>query len=596
MKDKVVLIASMPWPTYNIPSIQVATLKAYLEKHGVSCIGAHWYIRICEHIGYKLYTEISSGNPEGGEAIYSWLYYPENRKNIENRNELIRKILKQDPAFFTHFENLHREILDEYDWKTIQLAGFSLNFSQTMASIYMAREIKKRNPACEIIIGGAEGTAELGASILKEFNHIDFACNGEGESVLLNLAQRSGKGFKSYTGIQGLIFKDQKGTVTISKPDQMPGMDWLPVPDFDDYFHYLEHHSDLSYHDLSVVIPIESSRGCYYECSFCSLNIQWVNTRSQTPEWICHAMIEQSNKYKILDFFFVDNITPLNVQKIFSKVSTLNRDFRFFYEMRANISWEALTCLHEAGLKRVQIGIEAMSSSLLKKFNKKCSVIHNIQGLKNCEELGIIVSSNFIINHPCTSESDIKETLENNKYCFHLRPPSAFSEFGLMFGSPDYNNPKEEFTVLGNHRDYENIYPAEVLERLNLPVKDYTMHSKRVSWTKIKEQVDGWKKVYFEKTEPLLALQDGGSFLKIEDRRYNGYDVYILDETERELYLFLHQTKPITKIYHKFQHVSTQRIDEILKELCSLYLIFSEDDKFLSLAIGAPNRKQAVSL
>jgi ribosomal peptide maturation radical SAM protein 1 len=582
-KKKVALIASMPWPTYNMPSIQIGVLKAFVETNGHTCIGAHWFLEIYKFLGHDLYTSISSNFLIVGEAIYSGLYFVHRRKVIVESNSLLNKILKDNPLFFNTLEKKHDEILSKYNWDIIDIVGFTLNFSQTMPSIYMADKIKKLNPNVKVIIGGAEGTSEMGASLIKEFDILDFACNGEGEKTLLNLLNSDLNDLKSFRNVAGLIYKD-KNEVRINSSSQLPSMADLPVPNFHEYFQVAEQNG-LNFYDLSVVLPIESSRGCYYSCSFCSLNIQWNNTRTQTPEKVKFNILSLVEKYKILDFFFVDNITPLNSNEIFEEVQLLNIDLRFFYEMRANISYESLKILHKSGLKRVQIGTEAMSSSLLRKFNKKSLTIHNIQGLKNCEELGIVVSSNFIINHPCTDQNDIVETLRNINYCFHLPPPSAFSEFGLMFGSPDYLNPKSSFTIEGNHSDYLKIYPKEKFDNLNLPAKGFAQNSDPVDWEEIKKIVDKWKDVYYNKRGCLLSMLDGGSFLKIEDRRYGSLDIYILDKFERNLYLFISQIKPFAKIKNSFSNKSEIELRQTLAELLDLKLIFSEEDKFLSLAI-----------
>ncbi|MBL6447661.1 RiPP maturation radical SAM C-methyltransferase [Fulvivirga sp. 29W222] len=582
-KTNVALIASMPWPTYNMPSIQVGVLKSFIERDGHKCIGAHWFLDIYKYLGHDLYTSISSEYLIVGEAIYSSLYFEEHREEIVKSNPLLQKTLSSDPTFLEKLDQKHDEILLRYNWNEIDLVGFTLNFSQTMPSIYMAAKIKRLNPKIKIIIGGAEGTSEMGASLIDQFDCIDFACNGEGEQLLLELVKSDLVDLTNIKKINSLIYRENGKTYT-NPSSQLDSLRNLPVPNLDEYFTGLAL-NNLNPYDLSVVLPIESSRGCYYSCSFCSLNIQWDGTRFQYPETVKNNISELVAKYKILDFFFVDNITPINSKEIFSEVQSLNFDIRFFYEMRANISYDSLKAMHKAGLKRVQIGTEAMSSSLLRKFNKKSLTIHNIQGLKNCEELGIIVSSNFIINHPSTDQNDINETIKNISYCYHLRPPSAFSEFGLMFGSPDYNSPKDTFSIKGNHKDYRKIYPRKQFDALNLPVKEYITKSKPPDWSSIKQIVEHWKKTYNNKTTHLLSMQDGGTFLKIEDRRYGPVDVFILDKTERDLYLLISQITPFAKIKNKYPDKNENELRTCLQGLIDLKLVFEEDDKFLSLAI-----------
>lgn len=582
IKKRTALIASMPWPNFNMPSIQIGVLKSYIENSGHQCIGAHWFLDIYNHIGHDLYDMISSQELLG-EVVYSYLYYSGNRDQVLKSNEFLRDIINENPSFFDQLETKHLEILSRYDWKSIDLVGFTLNFSQTLPSIYIAKKIKELNPSIKIVFGGAEATSELGGSLLEEFDHVDFACNGEGEQLMVDLLNSDMNAINSVSSISNLIYRNNT-KVVINKVSQLDKMEFLPTPDFQEYFKGVEINR-LDVFELGVILPIESSRGCYYKCSFCSLNIQWTNTRTQAPEKVLENINTLSRKYKILDFFFVDNITPLNSDKIFSLLHKQNMDLSFFYEMRANISFESLKLMRGTGLRRVQIGVEAMSSSLLKKFNKKSTTIHNIQGLKNCEELGINVISNFIINHPSTDEKDIQETIDNIKFCFHLPPPSTFSEFSLMYGAPDFELPNKSIKIIGNHQDYLKVYPKKTYDKLNLPNKEYRSSKKLASWKGVFEIVDEWKSIYDSKSQALLKMYDGLTFLKIEDRRYETFDIYILDELERELYLFLHQIKQFSKIQNKFNQIPQKQLRILLKEFVDQKLIFEEDNKYLSLAI-----------
>ena len=78
-KNSVVLV-SAPWPLYNRPSIQLATLKAYLQnRHPDLRIAAyHVYLKVAESIGYNIYQEISE-RTWLAESVYAALLYPERR-------------------------------------------------------------------------------------------------------------------------------------------------------------------------------------------------------------------------------------------------------------------------------------------------------------------------------------------------------------------------------------------------------------------------------------------------------------------------------------------------------------------------------------
>ena len=78
-------------------------------------------------------------------------------------------------------------------------------------------------------------------------------------------------------------------------------------------------------------------------------------------------------------------------------------------------------------MREVQIGIEARSSSLLKKLHKGTSAIQNLEIMKNCEALGIRNISNLILQFPGSDEKDVAETLEVLEFAWPFHPLKAVS-------------------------------------------------------------------------------------------------------------------------------------------------------------------------
>jgi len=74
---------------------------------------------------------------------------------------------------------------------------------------------------------------------------------------------------------------------------------------------------------------------------------------------------------------------------IFAGLSTLSKDFSLFAEIRATTPRHILEAMQVAGTHEVQIGIEALSTRLLKKLNKGTTAIQNLEIMKHCEELSI---------------------------------------------------------------------------------------------------------------------------------------------------------------------------------------------------------------
>lgn len=609
----------MPWASYGMPSIQVSALKAYLRRHGVMAEAAHWFVEIAHAIGFDDYDRLAFPFLECGEAVYSYLYFPEMRKAIlqdewflENagRAREARKDLNSaelplfwSKEFFKKFECLHDRILDRYDWSEYALVGFTLNYGQNLSSLFMAREIKKRNPNIKIIFGGSEASRELGESLVAHFSEIDFTCNGEGEKPLLQLAQAltNGATEAEFRKIKGLIGRDRDGKTWRNPPDQIAAMNELPTPDFSEYFEALEGMPEISVASITTDLPVESSRGCYYACNFCALNLQWDNFRSQDPETMARMMRELSREHGILNFLFMDNITPKNADAIFERVLKDGMDYQFFYEIRANLPRKTLEIMAKAGLKRVQIGIEALSTSLLRKFNKKSRAIHNLQALKNCEELGIVISGNLIVNYPSSTAEEIEETLDHMDYMTHCRPPNSTSEFSLEVGAPDYDNAREKgIEILGNQPEYAKLYPEKLFKSLLLLRQNSCPTTPIPDWSPVETKLAEWNKTYAANAArlgpgvPHLAYRDGGTFLRIEDHRSGNLELYFMNDWERSVYLAGDQITSWPALKRQFSHVGEDELKTFLDFCVENKLMFAEDEFYLSLALTSrPNRRDS---
>ena len=99
---------------------------------------------------------------------------------------------------------------------------------------------------------------------------------------------------------------------------------------------------------------------------------------------------------------------------------------------RPPTSWSELKVMAKAGMQEVQIGIEALSTPLLKKLHKGTSAIQNLEIMKSCETLGIENISNLILHFPGSDERDVALTLQSIEYALPYRPLKAVT-FWLIY-------------------------------------------------------------------------------------------------------------------------------------------------------------------
>jgi hypothetical protein len=268
-------------------------------------------------------------------------------------------------------------------------------------------------------------------------------------------------------------------------------------------------------------------------------------------------------------------------------MSSLGKELNLFYELRANISPHELLALREAGLSAVQLGIEALSNSVLDRIGKGTTVIQNLQAMRTCRELGIENRANLIVEFPGCTEADVAETRENILRYALLYEPLNTSSFNLGVEST-VDSLREDFGVTNvRNADAARVgLPDEVHRRLKLCDLSFDDPS-RVSWDPVREACETWRsKQNAVGGRALLSYQDGGSFLRIEDRR-DYLEILTIERLYREVYLACMEARTIEQVLRDLgREVKRIEVEEILKELVAASLTYEERGRYLSLAIA----------
>jgi len=602
-------LISMPWPLANRPSIQLGTLKSFIKSKApeVKTDCYHPYLEVGNLLGLKGYNDIAE-RTWVAESVYAYLLNPKTRPEITSlfTKEYSAKAKGNPPDLEDISGQIHRLHQREHlnlAWSSYDLIGFSICLSQLTSSLYMIRQIRKHHPHCSIVVGGSSCAGELGYSLLANLPEIDFLVSGEGELPLLTLINRIKKGYSKTDYSAGLLWRDEQGNITGGGLEQLSNLKELPVPDYGDYFEQLGCQSRLA--NLIPNLPVETSRGCWWHrvksgsveraCKFCNLNLQWRGYRSKKQAQVAREMEELASKHSSLKFSFVDNILDSReVKGIFKSISTLDRGFEIFTELRASVSRDDLIQMRKAGVNQVQIGIEALSTRLLGKINKGTTAIQNIEVMKHCEELGIQHASNLILGFPTSDSKDVEETLNNLKFVLPYQPLRKV-RFWLGQNSPVDLNP-EQFGILNvaNHPHYKKLLPDSLAESLCLMIKTYRgdRTKQKKLWRPVARELASWQERYRLLRKDhfptvLLGYRDGGDFLLIR-RRTRDYqmETFRLKGFSRDIYRFCETRRTLEQIHHQFPRVSSDKLEKFISHMVNKRLMFREGKEVLSLAVN----------
>lgn len=309
-------------------------------------------------------------------------------------------------------EQIKKEILD-YEPLFI---GITLTVDFISVKYELINELKKLN--IPIVAGGPH------VNILPEepfkMSNIDIVAVGEGEEIITEIADYfNGKG--ELKDIHGLGYRQENGAINFN-PARKPikDLDKLPFPDYDDFPIKTYTGVDDPASD-PIYFKIFSSRGCPFNCLFCSSNnIFGKSYRLRSAKNVFDEVLYLINKYGAQSIGFQDNEPLIDKKRISDFCDMIiNNNIKIKMSCRSRIDSvdkDLLIKMAKAGLRRITYGIESGDNETLKKINKhyKADII-----LKSFETIAKadfpVISFNNIIGFPWETERHISNTVKMNE-------------------------------------------------------------------------------------------------------------------------------------------------------------------------------------
>lgn len=294
-----------------------------------------------------------------------------------------------------------------------RLLGVSTIHWTLKAALDIARAAKDVRPDCHVVLGGIEAAFNA-KGILTQHAFVDSIGIGEGEVAVTELLSSIARG-SDWKTIKGLAFRDGDSVALAPKRDLIDPLDLLPFPARDDIAAVL---------DSGGPVSISTSRGCMGRCSFCSVwafyglsrGPRW---RGRSPASVVEEISLLHETYGVRLFSFIDEtvIGPgtqgrERLREIGALLMESQRKIDFFLTVRADqVETELFQELKQAGLKKVEIGIESMAASQLRRYGKNISVEVNRGALRILEDLDIQSEVFMIPFDPQVTYDELQQNL-----------------------------------------------------------------------------------------------------------------------------------------------------------------------------------------
>lgn len=379
--------------------------------------------------------------------------------------------------FGLNVENTIRLIKEDTD-----IICFSLMYTNNW---YFDKELvvaaRKKFPAA-IIIAGGEHVSAVPEYCFNTAPEIDYIVLGEGEATIVELMQCIEQKLP-LDGVSRIAFKKEGSVVVnnfsrrikrIEKVDDIPWPAWDLFP-LEKYFGFKVSYGVYRGNSL----PMMASRGCPYECTFCSSPQMWGKKYDlRNVKDFVDEMEYYYKKYNVVSFDFFD-LTAIIYKDWIIKLcdEIIARGLKITYQIPAGtrseaIDYEVASKLYQSGCKNITYAPESGSPQVLKDIKKKVKLSNMLESIKYSCQVGMNIKLNIIAGFPDETHLDIWKTIwflvQSSWYGAHDMYPGVFSPYP---GSALY-----ERLVAEKEIDlYSDQYIMEIVNSHDLwPGKTYT--------------------------------------------------------------------------------------------------------------------------
>jgi anaerobic magnesium-protoporphyrin IX monomethyl ester cyclase len=310
-----------------------------------------------------------------------------------------------------------------------QLIGVSCMFSQDWPEVRRLIQLTRaRFPHVPIVAGGEHITAAA-AFTLDTTPEVNVCVIGEGEETIVEIADAVDRG-ESFDHIPGLLLRAATShsgnllaagatTRSTGSRTRIRNLDDIPRPAWDlvPMDNYLD--NGLGYGvDLGRSMPIIATRGCPYQCTFCSNPEMWT-TRwyARNPDAVLDEMQEYQERYGATNFDFYDLTAIVKRSWIIEFTDRIReRGMRFTWQLPSGTRSEAIDAevcrrLYESGCRNMSYAPESGSPEVLKRIKKVVKLDRLEASVTSAVRNGLNVKLNIIMGFPGESRQELAQTV-----------------------------------------------------------------------------------------------------------------------------------------------------------------------------------------
>ncbi|MGC1378652.1 MAG: radical SAM protein [Anaerolineales bacterium] len=348
-----------------------------------------------------------------------------------------------------------RPVVEHIQSLAPEIIGLSMVFTgRAREFCRLATELRTAGYRGHIIAGGHFACLNS-KRLLRDFPAFDLVGLGEGEELIVALAEH----INDLSVIPGICYRDASGNIHTNPSRGNPGnLDILPFPRRDAFYKYFD----------KPIASILSSRGCWRDCAFCSINAWYKQGggkkfRIRSIENIVAEMSQLYHHHGVRIYNFQDDnfFLPSHTAAL-RRFEALRQglsdagvtDIAIAIKARPDsITRETISVLDDLGLFRVFLGVENASENGLRNLNRKCEFEQTLNALQVLNDFDVHIAFNLLMFEPDTVMSDILTNLRFLER--HVENPCNFCRAEAYAGTGLEAKLSAEGRLLGDYFGFD---------------------------------------------------------------------------------------------------------------------------------------------
>tara|TARA_X000000950_G_C13882628_1_gene647493 strand:+ start:179 stop:1921 length:1743 start_codon:yes stop_codon:yes gene_type:complete len=278
--------------------------------------------------------------------------------------------------------------------------------------------IKNKFPNKKIIIGGEH------VSAMPEFclatSKADYIVMGEGEETIVELISDNLIEENKLKKIRGLGYRLENEIFINPRRQRRTDLDEIAIPDWQS-FEVKKYHQNRfvgGMYSESITVPILATRGCPYQCTYCSAPNMWL------PRWIPRDPIKVVDEIEYYKKIFNAKNFPFQDLTAIIKKEWIKAFCEEIIKRNLNITWQLPTgtrseaiddeisnLLKKSGMTSMAYAPESGSEETRKFIKKKMKTENLFKSINSAAKAGLNIAVFIVIGFPHDNKKNLRENI-----------------------------------------------------------------------------------------------------------------------------------------------------------------------------------------